>query len=38
MVALRGMAAAQGMPADILDRLVKAVAQAAADPEFQAQA
>jgi tripartite-type tricarboxylate transporter receptor subunit TctC len=26
------------MPADILERLVKAVAQAAADPEFQAQA
>jgi tripartite-type tricarboxylate transporter receptor subunit TctC len=38
MVALRGMAAPKGMPADILERLVKAVAQAAADPEFQAQA
>jgi tripartite-type tricarboxylate transporter receptor subunit TctC len=38
MVALRGMAAPKGMPADILDRLVKAVAQSAADPDFQAQA
>ena len=38
MVALRGMAAPKGMPPEILDRLVKAVAQAAADPEFQAQA
>jgi tripartite-type tricarboxylate transporter receptor subunit TctC len=38
MVALRGMAAPKGIPADILERLVKAVAQAAADPEFQAQA
>jgi tripartite-type tricarboxylate transporter receptor subunit TctC len=38
MVALRGMAAPKGMPPDILERLVKAVAQAAADPEFQAQA
>jgi tripartite-type tricarboxylate transporter receptor subunit TctC len=38
MVALRGMAAPKGMPAEILERLVKAVAQAAADPEFQAQA
>jgi tripartite-type tricarboxylate transporter receptor subunit TctC len=38
MVALRGMAAPKGMPADILERLVKAVAQSAADPEFQAQA
>ena len=38
MVALRGMAAPKGMPADILERLVKAVAQAAADPEFQVQA
>jgi len=35
---LRGMAAPKGMPADIRDRLVKAVASAAADPEFQAQA
>ena len=38
MVALRGMAAPKGMPADILERLVKAVAQSAADLEFQAQA
>lgn len=36
--ALRGMAAPKGMPADIRERLVKAVASAAADPEFQAQA
>jgi tripartite-type tricarboxylate transporter receptor subunit TctC len=36
--ALRGMAAPKGMPADIRDRLVKAVAAAAADAEFQAQA
>jgi tripartite-type tricarboxylate transporter receptor subunit TctC len=35
---LRGMAAPKGMPADIRERLVKAVASAAADPEFQAQA
>ena len=38
MVALRGMAAPKGMPAEIRDRLVKAVAQAAADPDFQALA
>src|SRR6478735_2950399 len=36
--ALRGMAGPKGMPADIRERLVKAVAAAAADPEFQAQA
>jgi tripartite-type tricarboxylate transporter receptor subunit TctC len=36
--ALRGMAAPKGLPADIRDQLVKAVASAAADPEFQAQA
>ena len=35
---LRGMAAPKGLPPEIRDRLVKAVAQAAADPEFQAQA
>ena len=35
---LRGMAAPKGLPPDIRDRLVRAVAQAAADPEFQAQA
>ncbi len=38
MVALRGMAAPRGMPPEILERLVKAVAAAAADPEFQVQA
>ena len=36
--ALRGMAAPKGIPAEIRERLVKAVAAAAADPEFQAQA
>ena len=36
--ALRGMAAPKGLPADIRERLVKAVASAAADPDFQAQA
>ena len=35
---LRGMAAPKGLPPEIRDRLVKAVASAAADPEFQAQA
>ncbi len=35
---LRGMAAPKGLPPEIRDRLVKAVAQAAADAEFQAQA
>jgi len=35
---LRGMAAPKGLPADIRDRLVKAVGSAAADPEFQQQA
>ena len=35
---LRGMAAPKGLPPEIRDRLVKAVAQAAADPEFQARA
>jgi tripartite-type tricarboxylate transporter receptor subunit TctC len=35
---LRGMAAPKGLPPEIRDRLVKAVATAAADPEFQAQA
>jgi tripartite-type tricarboxylate transporter receptor subunit TctC len=38
MVSLRGMAAPKGIPPDILERLVKAVAQSAADPEFQVQA
>jgi tripartite-type tricarboxylate transporter receptor subunit TctC len=36
--ALRGMAAPKGLPADIRERLVKAVAAAAADPEFQTRA
>ena len=35
---LRGMAAPRGLPPEIRERLVRAVAQAAADPEFQAQA
>jgi tripartite-type tricarboxylate transporter receptor subunit TctC len=35
---LRGMAAPKGLPADIRDRLVKAVEAAAKDMEFQAQA
>jgi tripartite-type tricarboxylate transporter receptor subunit TctC len=35
---LRGMAAPKGLPPAIRDQLVKAVAAAAADPEFQAQA
>jgi tripartite-type tricarboxylate transporter receptor subunit TctC len=35
---LRGMAAPKGLPTDVRERLVKAVAQSVADPEFQAQA
>jgi len=35
---LRGMAAPKGLPADMRDRLVKAVEAAASDAEFQAQA
>ncbi len=35
---LRGLAAPKGLPPEIRDRLVKAVAAAAADPEFQAKA
>lgn len=35
---LRGMAAPRGLPADIRERLVKAVAASVADPEFQSQA
>jgi tripartite-type tricarboxylate transporter receptor subunit TctC len=35
---LRGLAAPKGLPADVRERLVTAVASAAADPEFQAQA
>jgi putative tricarboxylic transport membrane protein len=38
MSSLRGMAAPKGLPPDVRDRLVKAVAAAAADPAFQAQA
>src|SRR5438094_4465454 len=38
MSSLRGLVAPKGIPADIRDRLVKAVAQSVADPEFQAQA
>jgi tripartite-type tricarboxylate transporter receptor subunit TctC len=35
---LRGLAAPKGVPPEVRERLVKAVASAAADPEFQAQA
>jgi tripartite-type tricarboxylate transporter receptor subunit TctC len=35
---LRGIAAPKGLPADVRDRLVDAVAKAVADPEFQAKA
>ena len=35
---LRGMAAPKGLPADVRAALVKAIAAAAADPEFQQQA
>ena len=35
---LRGLAAPRGLPADVRERLVKAVADAANDPEFQAKA
>ncbi len=38
MSSLRGLVAPKGIPADIRDRVVKAVAQSVADPEFQAQA
>lgn len=38
MASLRGLAAPKGLPAPVHDRLVKAVEQAAADPQFQAQA
>src|SRR5436190_802259 len=38
MSSLRGLVAPKGIPADIRDRLVKAIAQAVADAEFQAQA
>jgi tripartite-type tricarboxylate transporter receptor subunit TctC len=35
---LRGMAAPKGLPADVREKLVNAIAAAAKDPEFQAQA
>jgi tripartite-type tricarboxylate transporter receptor subunit TctC len=38
MSSLRGLAAPKGIPSDVRERLVKAVAQAVADPEFQARA
>jgi len=38
MSSLRGLVAPKGIPADIRDRLVRAVAQSVADAEFQAQA
>src|SRR5258708_6852781 len=38
MSSLRGLAASKGIPPEVRERLVKAVAQAVADPEFQAQA
>ena len=38
MSSLRGLVAPKGIPPDVRDRLVKAVAQSVADPEFQAQA
>src|SRR5919198_509203 len=38
MSSLRGLVAPKGIPHDVRDRLVKAVAQSVADAEFQAQA
>jgi tripartite-type tricarboxylate transporter receptor subunit TctC len=38
MSSLRGLVAPKGIPSEVRDRLVKAVAQSVADPEFQAQA
>jgi tripartite-type tricarboxylate transporter receptor subunit TctC len=38
LASLRGMAAPKGLPADIRESLVKAVGQAANDPEFKAKA
>jgi tripartite-type tricarboxylate transporter receptor subunit TctC len=38
MSSLRGVVAPKGIPADVRDRLVKAIAQSVADPDFQAQA
>jgi len=38
VASLRGLAAPKGLPTDIRNRLVKAVEQAVADPEFQVKA
>src|SRR2546421_6993695 len=38
MSSLRGLVAPKGIPVELRERLVKAVAQSVADPEFQAQA
>ena len=38
MSSLRGLVAPKGIPMEVRERLVKAVAQSVADPEFQAQA
>src|SRR5256885_10140493 len=38
MSSLRGLVAPKGIPPEVRDRLVKAVAQSVADPEFQARA
>ena len=38
MTALRGFAAPKGLPADVKAKLVKAIAQAANDPEYQKRA
>jgi tripartite-type tricarboxylate transporter receptor subunit TctC len=38
LASLRGLAAPKGLPAEVRERLVKAVERAAADPEFQGQA
>jgi len=38
MSSLRGLVAPKGIASDVRERLVKAVAQSVADPEFQAQA
>jgi tripartite-type tricarboxylate transporter receptor subunit TctC len=38
MSSLRGLAAPKGIPSDVRERLVRAVAQSVADPEFQARA
>jgi tripartite-type tricarboxylate transporter receptor subunit TctC len=38
MSSLRGLVAPKGIPSEVRERLVKAVAQSVTDPEFQAQA